>query len=72
MNIQDDIKALHNYESFARFIKVVHDLREEVIEEMYGASNEKVQQTAGRIISYDQILQLANWEELRSRFSDSI
>ena len=32
MNIQDDIKKLQEYEAFARFIKMIHDLREETIE----------------------------------------
>ena len=35
MQIQDDIKTLHNYEAFARFIKMIHELREETIEELF-------------------------------------
>jgi hypothetical protein len=64
MNIQDDIKALHNHETFARFIKMVYELREETIQELHEASSDTIQQVSGRIITYDQILQLANWEQL--------
>jgi hypothetical protein len=70
MQIQDDIKTLYNYEAFARFIKLIHNLREEAIEELHEASNETIQQVSGRIITYDQVLQLVNWEELVKRHSD--
>ena len=70
MQIQDDIKTLYNYEAFARFIKLIHNLREEAIEELHEASIENIQQVSGRIITYDQVLQLVNWEELVKRHSD--
>ena len=70
MQIQDDIKTLYNYEAFARFIKLIHNLREEAIEELHEASNETIQQVSGRIITYDQVLQLVNWEELVKKHSD--
>jgi|TARA_A100001391_G_scaffold187428_2_gene157258 hypothetical protein len=71
MNIQDDIKTLYNYEAFARFIKMVHELREESIEELHEATNNNIQQISGRIITYDQLLQLVNWEELRNRHREN-
>ena len=70
MQVQDDIKTLHNYEAFARFIKLIHNLREEAIEELHEASNETIQQVSGRIITYDQLLQLVNWEELVKKHSE--
>jgi|TARA_R100001086_G_scaffold112634_1_gene57440 hypothetical protein len=70
MQIQDDIKTLYNYEAFARFIKLIHNLREEAIEELHEASIENIQQVSGRIITYDQVLQLVNWEELVKRHSE--
>jgi hypothetical protein len=70
MNIQEDINHLHNYESFARFMKMVHQLREETIGEMHEASNETIQQVSGRIITYDQILQLSGWDNLRLKHLD--
>ena len=70
MQIQDDIKTLYNYEAFARFIKLIHNLRDEAIEELHEASIENIQQVSGRIITYDQVLQLVNWEELVKRYSE--
>ena len=70
MQIQEDIKTLYNYEAFARFIKLIHNLREEAIEELHEASIENIQQVSGRIITYDQVLQLVNWEELVKRYSE--
>ena len=70
MQVQEDIKTLYNYEAFARFIKLIHNLREEAIEELHEASSETIQQVSGRIITYDQVLQLVNWEELVKRHSE--
>ena len=46
---------------------MVHDLREEAIEELHEASIENIQQISGRIITYDQLLQLSSWQELSIR-----
>ena len=70
MQIQDDIKTLHNYEAFARFIKMIYDLREETIQELHEASIDGIQQVSGRIITYDQILQLVNWNKLSKKHLD--
>ena len=72
MNIQEDLQALHNHETFARFIKTINDLREETISEMHEASSDTIQQVSGRIITYDQILQFVNWEALKKRHSDQL
>jgi hypothetical protein len=70
MNIQEDIKALQGYESFARFINLIHSLREETISELHEAPSDKMQQISGRIITYDQILQMCDWEKLQATFKD--
>jgi len=70
MNIQDDINSLHSYESFARFIKLIHELREETISEMHESSSETIQQISGRIITYDQILQISGWDKLKFKHSE--
>ena len=72
MSLEDDIKALSNHETFARFIQVLYTLREETIEEMHNADYEKLQQLAGRILTYDQILRIANWDSLRVRHTNSL
>tara|TARA_R110002072_G_scaffold95438_1_gene210292 strand:- start:1096 stop:1314 length:219 start_codon:yes stop_codon:yes gene_type:complete len=70
MNIQDDIKSLQNYESFARFMGLIHSLREETISELHEAPSDKMQQISGRIITYDQVLQMCDWEKLQTTFKD--
>ena len=72
MNIQDDLKGLQQYESFGRFINLIHQLREETIQEMHEAPTERLQQLSGRVISYDQILQMSDWELLHSRFREQL
>jgi len=72
MDIQKDIKILHNHESFARFVGMIYQLREETIQELHEASTDSIQQVSGRIITYDQILQFSGWEELRNKFKDFI
>jgi hypothetical protein len=70
MQIQNDIQTLHNYEAFARFMQMIHELREETIAELHEASNDNLQQVSGRIITYDQILQLSNWGQLSKKHSE--
>jgi hypothetical protein len=72
MSIEKDLESLHNHEHFARFVQVIHNLREEAIAELHESSTENIQQVSGRIITYDQILQFAGWEKLRSRFRDAL
>tara|TARA_R110000787_G_scaffold245626_2_gene351456 strand:+ start:1870 stop:2091 length:222 start_codon:yes stop_codon:yes gene_type:complete len=70
VNIQDDIKSLQNYESFARFMGLIHSLREETISELHEAPSDKMQQISGRILTYDQMLQMCDWEKLQTTFKD--
>ena len=72
MNIQDDIKTLHNYEAFARFVKLIQELREEAISELHEAPTDRMQQISGRIITYDQVLQIADWPVLQDRFREQL
>lgn len=72
MSIQDDINALHNHETFARFMSTIYILREETISEMHEAPTEALQQLSGRIVTYDQILQMSGWDDLRIRHRESL
>jgi hypothetical protein len=72
MQIQDDIKALQQYDFFARFVDLIHQFREECIEDMHKASTEEVQQLSGRIISYDQILQMVDFDKVRDMHKQSL
>ena len=72
MNLETDLLTLGNHEHFARFLKVISDLREETIEELHNASNEQIQQISGRILTYDQILQMCDWRKLQVRFADRL
>ena len=72
MNLESDLKTLSKHEHFARFLQVVEDLREETIEELHNATNENIQQVSGRIITYDQILQMCDWKNLKIRYSERL
>lgn len=68
MELQQALEALSNHESFAKFILTIRDLREEAISELHKADFEKIQQISGRILTYDQILQMANYKLIEKRF----
>jgi len=70
MTIQEDLKALQAHDSFGRFVGMIASLREEVISEMHEAETSKLQQLSGRILTYDQILQMSDWQMLQARFRD--
>jgi hypothetical protein len=71
-NIDEDLNALAMHESFARFVKLISELREEKIGEMFESSTEGLQQVSGMILAYDQLLQMTNWEKLRVRHGASL
>ncbi len=63
--MEEDVEALSQHESFARFIQSIESAREEVISDLAGAPSEQVQQLAGRILAYDDILKMVDWSALR-------
>ena len=65
MNLQDDLNTLRTHDSFIRYLRVINELREETISELHEASTDKIQQLSGRILSYDQILHLSNFNEVK-------
>lgn len=72
MNIEEDIKTLSHYEHFARFIQLINTFREECIADMHEADTDRLQQLSGRIITYDQILQMTDWQNLQKKFSSTL
>jgi hypothetical protein len=68
MSLEKDLQSLGNHEHFARFLKVVSELREETIEELHNASNEQIQQISGRILTYDQSTTNVRLEKPSSAF----
>jgi hypothetical protein len=72
MSLETDLKTLSKHEHFARFLQVVEDLREETIEELHNATNENIQQVSGRIITYDQILQMCDWKNLKMQHAERL
>tara|TARA_R100000231_G_scaffold132668_1_gene105260 strand:+ start:407 stop:622 length:216 start_codon:yes stop_codon:yes gene_type:complete len=70
--MEDDINTLANYEAFARFIYSIEIAREEVIGDLAHASTEGIQQLSGRILAYDDILKMVNWDSLRERHSQQL
>ena len=72
MSLEEDLQTLSQHEHFARFLQVLSDLREETIEELHEATSDNIQQISGRILTYDQVLQMCDWRNLQKRFSDRI
>lgn len=72
MSLEEDLQVLSQHEHFARFLQVISDLREETIEELHEAGSDTIQQVSGRILTYDQVLQMCDWKNIQKRFSDRI
>ena len=69
ISIEEDIKTLSAHDSFIRFMKFIDNLREEQIADMYEASDSNLQQITGRILSYDQLLEITDYKEKLSRIN---
>jgi hypothetical protein len=72
MSLEEDLQTLSQHEHFARFLQVISDLREETIEELHEATSDNIQQISGRILTYDQVLQMCDWRNLQKRFQDRL
>ena len=67
MSLEEALKALQHNENFAVFVSVIHALREEAIAELHNADYESMQQISGRILTYDQLLQMTDWQSIRKK-----
>ena len=67
MEQEESIKQLHNYEAFAEFVAYIYEMRETAIRQMRDKGDSSVMQLSGEAVACDEILRLANWEELRTR-----
>ena len=68
MDLEQALQSLANHESFYTFINTIHQLREESISELYKADYDNLHQVSGKIVAYDQLLQMADQETLKRRF----
>ena len=66
--LQDDIEILKHHEAFASFVHQVVQMREECIQDLNKADIDVIQQTSGRILALDEIIEMCDWEILRTRF----
>ena len=64
-NIDRDIDTLKTHDTFIRFLYFIDTLREECIADLHNAETEKIQQISGRILSYDQILEMTEYKDLK-------
>jgi hypothetical protein len=69
--IPDDIESLKHHEAFASLVQSIVQMREDCIQDLHKADMEVIQQTSGRILALDEIIELCDWEVLRNRFPNS-
>ena len=68
--LQNHIAGLQHHESFAHMIKEIETMREESIQELHSADIDKISQISGRILAYDEVLELSGWDILKRRFPE--
>lgn len=61
------INRLTVHPEFAYILKQIRDLREENIGAMFNASSEALQQIAGQILAYDQMLKMTDADRIIRR-----
>jgi hypothetical protein len=69
--LPDDIESLQHHEAFASLVQQIVQMREDCIQDLHKADMEVIQQTSGRILALDEIIELCDWEVLRNRFPNS-
>lgn len=61
------IEHLSHIDQFVAFLQEVWELRESAIQQLHDRPDSSVQQIAGRILSYDDILKMGGWDEIQKR-----
>lgn len=61
----EDIEFLSKYEQFARFIYSVSTAKDAAIKDLHDANTDQVQQISGKIVAYDDVVDMADFESLR-------
>ena len=72
MTLEASVNTLKHHESFGAFSKNIQQMREDAIAELHEASAEQVQKISGKILAYDEVLRMSNYEEIQRRFSNSL
>ena len=68
MHLQDNLNALQQHESFAGMVWEIVLMREECIRELQSAEIDRLPQVSGKILAYDEIIAMCNWDLLIKRF----
>jgi hypothetical protein len=67
MALEKSLDHLSHVSQFADFLQSVSEEREACISALFNAPSEKMQQIAGQILAYDQILKMCNAEDILFR-----
>jgi|TARA_R110000787_G_scaffold153919_4_gene267807 hypothetical protein len=62
-DIETDISTLKTHSAFVRFLQFVEVLKDEQIADLHDAEPHKVQQISGRVLSYDQLLEMCDYKD---------
>ena len=71
MQLQDTLNVLQNHEAFAGLVREVVTMREDCIKELHSADIDRLSQISGKILAYDEIIAICNWDSLIKRFPDA-
>ena len=69
--LHEDIEILKQHEAFASFVRQIVQMREDCIKDLSRADIDIIQQTSGKVLAFDEIIELCDWEILRTRFPNS-
>jgi hypothetical protein len=71
MHLQDNLNVLQQHEAFAGIVREVVTMREDCIKEMHSVDIDRLPQISGKILAYDEIIAICNWDSLTKRFPDA-
>lgn len=63
----DDIETMQRHEAFVRITDEIRNMRDDCIQEMRGAETHVLQQVAGKITAYDEVLALFSTKRSKNK-----
>jgi len=67
MITKEQREALLHNEAYVELLEQVYAMRESMVQQLHDVSTDRIQQISGRILSLDDVLTMAGWNQIQLR-----
>lgn len=64
---QKKLEHLSHNDDFVAFLEAIYQARESMIGQFHDRTDSQIQQIAGRILAFDEVLNWGQWDKIKAR-----